>query len=247
MFERPRAGLIGFVVVLAGLPAAAVATSSSAGADTPIYFVVMGDSIAQGVGSSDVSKNFAHQIQQRELASYPGLEIVDFTGCSTGPTGESAHTMLNGPYTCSGPNQQQGDPKLPSQLAGAEAFLQQHVGQIAFLAIDIGAPKGTPVLAAADGQIEQIRRENRGGNSLYQKDATGKYLLYYCHLSRYVKGIRPGDKVKKGDVIAYVGATGHVIGGSHLHFSITRLPEDDDNFKAGIAINPYLLFLAAVP
>jgi murein DD-endopeptidase MepM/ murein hydrolase activator NlpD len=103
------------------------------------------------------------------------------------------------------------------------------------------------VLAAADGQIVQIRRENRGGNTLYQKDSTGKYMLYYCHLSRYVKTIRPGDRVKKGDVIAYVGATGHVIGGSHLHFSITRLPEDDDNFKAGIAINPYLLFLAAVP
>jgi len=128
-----------------------------------------------------------------------------------------------------------------------DSFLNSRGRHAQHLAIDIGAPKGTPVLAAADGQIEQIRRENRGGNSLYQKDATGKYLLYYCHLSRYVKGIRPGDKVKKGDVIAYVGATGHVIGGSHLHFSITRLPEDDDNFKAGIAINPYLLFLAAVP
>ena len=45
-------------------------------------------------------------------------------------------------------------------------------------------------------------------------------------------------------MIAYVGRTGHVIGGPHLHFSITRLPEDDDNFKAGVAINPYLLFLA---
>ncbi len=48
-------------------------------------------------------------------------------------------------------------------------------------------------------------------------------------------------------MIAYVGRTGHVIGGPHLHFSITRLPEDDDNFNAGVAINPYLLFLASVP
>jgi hypothetical protein len=38
-----------------------------------------------------------------------------------------------------------------------------------------------------------------------------------------------------------------VIGGPHLHFSITRLPEDDDNFREGLAINPYLLFLAGVP
>jgi peptidoglycan LD-endopeptidase LytH len=115
------------------------------------------------------------------------------------------------------------------------------------LAIDIGAPKGTPVLAAADGEIMQLRRENRGGISLYQKDSTGNYLLFYCHLTRYAEGLKPGRKVSKGDVIAYVGRTGHVIGGPHLHFSITRLPVDDGNFKAGVAINPYLLFLAAVP
>jgi murein DD-endopeptidase MepM/ murein hydrolase activator NlpD len=128
-----------------------------------------------------------------------------------------------------------------------DSFLNSRGKHAQHLAIDIGAPKGTPVLAAADGQILQIRREKRGGNALYQKDPSGKYMLYYCHLSRYVKTIHPGDKVKRGDVIAYVGATGHVIGGSHLHFSITRLPEDDDNFKAGVAINPYLLFLSAVP
>jgi murein DD-endopeptidase MepM/ murein hydrolase activator NlpD len=128
-----------------------------------------------------------------------------------------------------------------------DSFLNSRGRHRQHLAIDIGAPKGTPVLAAADGEIVQIRRENRGGNTLYQKDSTGRYMLYYGHLSRYVKTVRPGDKVKRGDVIAYVGATGHVIGGSHLHFSITRLAEDADNFKAGIAINPYLLFLAAVP
>ena len=59
--------------------------------------------------------------------------------------------------------------------------------------------------------------------------------------------MKAGARVSKGDVIAYVGSTGHVIGGAHLHFSITRMPEDDDNFKAGVAINPYLLFLASVP
>jgi peptidoglycan LD-endopeptidase LytH len=128
-----------------------------------------------------------------------------------------------------------------------DSFLNSRGRHRQHLAIDIGAPKGTPVLAAADGQISQLRREQRGGISLYQKDASGKYLLFYCHLTKYAKGLKPGDQVSKGDVIAYVGRTGHVIGGPHLHFSITRLPEDDDNFKAGVAINPYLLFLAAVP
>jgi murein DD-endopeptidase MepM/ murein hydrolase activator NlpD len=127
-----------------------------------------------------------------------------------------------------------------------DSFLNSRGQHRKHLAIDIGAPKGTPVVAAADGEIVMLRREKKGGISLYQKDTSGKYMLYYCHLSRYARGLKPGDKVSKGDVIAQVGATGHVIGGAHLHFSITMLPEDDDNFKAGVAINPYLLFLAAV-
>jgi hypothetical protein len=128
-----------------------------------------------------------------------------------------------------------------------DSFLASRGKHRQHLAIDIGAPKGTPVLAAADGQVVDLRREKRGGISLYQKDSSGRYLLFYCHLSRYAEGLRAGQKVTRGDLIGYVGRTGHVIGGAHLHFSITRLPEDDDNFKAGVAINPYLLLLAAVP
>jgi hypothetical protein len=128
-----------------------------------------------------------------------------------------------------------------------DSFLSQRGKYAKHLAIDIGAPRGTPVLATTDGEIVRVTREQRGGKSLYQKDASGKYLLFYCHLSGYAPDSRPGRQVHKGDVIAYVGSTGHVIGGPHLHFSITRLPEDSGNFKAGLAINPYLLFLAGVP
>ena len=128
-----------------------------------------------------------------------------------------------------------------------DSFLSQRGKYAQHLAIDIGAPRGTPVLATTDGQIVRISREQRGGKSLYQKDASGKYLLFYCHLSGYAKDSRVGQEIHKGDVIGYVGSTGHVIGGSHLHFSITRLPADGGNFKAGLAINPYLLFLAGVP
>ena len=128
-----------------------------------------------------------------------------------------------------------------------DSFLESRGEYARHLAIDIGAPRGTPVLATTDGEIVKLIREGRGGITIYQKDETGRYLFFYCHLSRYARGLRPGQKVEKGDVIAYVGATGHVIGGPHLHFSITRLPEDDDNFHEGLAINPYLLFLAGVP
>jgi murein DD-endopeptidase MepM/ murein hydrolase activator NlpD len=127
-----------------------------------------------------------------------------------------------------------------------DSFLSSRGRHTQHLAIDIGAPRGTPVLATTDGQIIRVAREQRGGKAIYQKDATGQYLLFYCHLSRYAANTRPGEQVHKGDVIGYVGATGHVIGGPHLHFSITRLPEDSANFKAGLAINPYLLFLGGV-
>lgn len=128
-----------------------------------------------------------------------------------------------------------------------DSFLSRRGRYAQHLAIDIGAPRGTPVLATADGELLKIGREQRGGKSIYQKDATGKYLFFYCHLSRYADNLSVGQKVHRGDVIGYVGATGHVIGGPHLHFSITRVPEDGTSFRAGLAINPYLLFLAGVP
>ena len=128
-----------------------------------------------------------------------------------------------------------------------DSFLSSRGRHAKHLAIDIGAPKGTPILATTDGEITRISKERRGGKAIYQKDSTGQYLLFYCHLSRYAEDLEVGQKVKKGDVIGYVGSTGHVIGGSHLHFSITRVPDDGNSFKKGLAINPYLLFLAGVP
>jgi peptidoglycan LD-endopeptidase LytH len=116
------------------------------------------------------------------------------------------------------------------------------------LAIDIGAPRGTPVLATADGEIVKMPRERRGGRTIYLKDLSGQYLFYYAHLSKYASGIAPGVKVSRGDVIGYVGATGHVVGGSHLHFSVARVPDAEDGTqREGLAINPYLIFLAGAP
>jgi murein DD-endopeptidase MepM/ murein hydrolase activator NlpD len=128
-----------------------------------------------------------------------------------------------------------------------DSFLESRGQYARHLAIDIGALRGTPILATDSGEIVKLTRERRGGITIYQKDPSGRYLFFYCHLARYANGLSVGQEVSKGDVIGYVGATGHVIGGPHLHFSITRLPEDDDNLREGLAINPYLLFLAGVP
>jgi murein DD-endopeptidase MepM/ murein hydrolase activator NlpD len=128
-----------------------------------------------------------------------------------------------------------------------DSFLEKRGRFAQHLAIDIGAPRGTPIIATAEGEIIRLTRERRGGISIYQKDSSGRYLFFYCHLSRYAEGLQVGQRIQRGEVIGYVGSTGRVIGGPHLHFSLTRLPEDDDDFKNGLAINPYLLFLAGVP
>lgn len=114
-------------------------------------------------------------------------------------------------------------------------------------AIDLGAPKGTPIIAVADGTIERIGRDRRGGKVVYLRDATGKLLFYYAHLSRFADGLKAGAEVKKGDVIGEVGATGRVFGGPHLHFAIFCDVDGGTTPGKGLAINPYLVFTTFLP
>ena len=106
-------------------------------------------------------------------------------------------------------------------------------------AIDLPAPRGTPVVAVADGFIERLGRDKRGGKVVYLRDATGKYTFFYAHLARHEEGLKPGDHVVRGQRLGDVGSTGHVIGGPHLHFAIFR---DEDTAGRALVVNPYLVF-----
>jgi murein DD-endopeptidase MepM/ murein hydrolase activator NlpD len=106
-------------------------------------------------------------------------------------------------------------------------------------AIDIMATRGTPVVAVEAGRIAKLFTSKLGGLTIYQYDPTETYCYYYAHLDRYVPGIKEGDQVSRGQVIAYVGSTGDASPeGPHLHFEITRLHADKKWWK-GDAINPY--------
>lgn len=108
-------------------------------------------------------------------------------------------------------------------------------------AIDIMAPEGTPVLAAADGVIHRLRTGGLGGITIYQFGPDGRTLYYYAHLQRYAAGIREGLPVRRGEVIAYVGDTGNAGRGNfHLHFSVGRLP-DPQRYWESENVNPYPL------
>jgi len=106
-------------------------------------------------------------------------------------------------------------------------------------AIDLPAARGTPVLSVADGVIERLGRDKRGGKVVYLRDKTGKYTFFYAHLARHAKGLKAGDHVVKGQRLGDVGATGHVVGGPHLHFAIFR---DEDAAGRALVVNPYLVF-----
>ena len=83
---------------------------------------------------------------------------------------------------------------------------------------DWSAPIGTPILAAGRGVIEVAKRKGAYGNYVRIRHANG-YQTAYAHMSRFQPGIRPGVKVRQGQVIGYVGNTG-LSSGPHLHYEV---------------------------
>lgn len=84
--------------------------------------------------------------------------------------------------------------------------------------VDFGAGHGTPILAAGDGVVVKASRWGGYGNWL-QIRHSGGWDTGYAHLSRYAKGVRPGTRVRQGQVVAYVGSTG-MSTGPHLHYEV---------------------------
>jgi peptidoglycan LD-endopeptidase LytH len=106
-------------------------------------------------------------------------------------------------------------------------------------AIDIMADRNTPVLAIESGRVVKLFTSKLGGLTIYQFDPTETYCYYYAHLDHYPPGLKEGDQVTRGQVIAYVGSTGDASPDApHLHFEITRL-HADKKWWQGDSINPY--------
>jgi len=108
-------------------------------------------------------------------------------------------------------------------------------------ALDIMAPKGTPVRAVADGKVVKLFESKPGGTTLYQFDPTEQYAYYYAHLDKYADGVKEGMQLKRGDLIGYVGVTGNADPGApHLHFAVVALTPEKQWWK-GTPVNPYPL------
>lgn len=112
-------------------------------------------------------------------------------------------------------------------------------------ALDVMAPRGTPVLAVDEGRLVKLFTSVPGGLTLYQFDPSGRYAYYYAHLDRYADGLHEGMTLQRGQLVGYVGSTGNANPDApHLHFAIFRLGPERQWWK-GTAVNPYPLLAKA--
>jgi murein DD-endopeptidase MepM/ murein hydrolase activator NlpD len=114
-------------------------------------------------------------------------------------------------------------------------------------AIDIMAPLGTPVVAAAPGRVEKLFFSDGGGGiTVYVRSDDGRWTYYYAHLNAYAPGLREGQYIDRGTAVGTVGVTGNANPvGPHLHFAINRM-NPGERWWQGTPINPYPL-LAGKP
>ncbi|RYG86597.1 MAG: M23 family metallopeptidase [Alphaproteobacteria bacterium] len=111
-------------------------------------------------------------------------------------------------------------------------------------AIDIMAPRGTPVLAAAPGRIEKLFQSRDGGNTVYLRSPDGRTVHYYAHLDAYAPGIREGASVGQGTMLGTVGSTGNAsLEAPHLHFEIVVTQPSAKWWESGRVVNPYPLLV----
>ena len=124
-----------------------------------------------------------------------------------------------------------------------DTFTQARSGDRVHNAIDIIAAPGTPVIAAADGEIIKFFDSERGGITIYQASFDNTLIYYYAHLQKRAENISEKQFVRRGTIIGYVGNTGNAGPDNfHLHFGISKT-DDPTRFSDGVELNPYPILM----
>lgn len=111
-------------------------------------------------------------------------------------------------------------------------------------AIDIMAPAGTPVIAAASGTVEKLFLSDGGGNAVYVRSGDRQTIHYYAHLQGYAPDLAEGQSVQRGQHLGTVGSTGNADPAApHLHFAVLRTSPDASWWETTVAIDPYPLLV----
>jgi murein DD-endopeptidase MepM/ murein hydrolase activator NlpD len=109
-------------------------------------------------------------------------------------------------------------------------------------ALDIMAPRGTPVLAAAAGTVEKLFHSDAGGMTIYVRSPDRTTIHYYAHLDRYADGLHEGQAVTQGQALGAVGSSGHADPDApHLHFEIMQTTPKAKWYEPATSIDPYPL------
>jgi murein DD-endopeptidase MepM/ murein hydrolase activator NlpD len=112
-------------------------------------------------------------------------------------------------------------------------------------AIDITAPRGTPVIAAAAGRVEKLFLSKDGGNTVYVRSPDARRIYYYAHLDHYAAGLREGLALHQGAPVGTVGSTGNANPAApHLHFAVWMTTPERKWWEQAIALNPFPLLTA---
>jgi len=129
----------------------------------------------------------------------------------------------------------------PAQLS--DTFSQARAGGArSHDAIDIMAPRGTPVIAVAAGRVEKLLFSPAGGNTAYVRSPDGRTIYYYAHLDEYAPGLAEGQSLQQGSAIGTVGFSGNADPAApHLHFAVLATAPERKWWDAATAINPYPL------
>ena len=99
----------------------------------------------------------------------------------------------------------------------------------AHLGTDYAAPTGTPIMAVGDGVVKEAMRKKYNGKYVKIKH-NGTYTTQYLHMSKIAKGMKPGRKVRQGEIIGYVGSTG-LATGPHVCFRFWKNGRQVDHLK----------------
>ena len=109
-------------------------------------------------------------------------------------------------------------------------------------ALDIMAPEGATVVAAAPGTVEKLFFSDAGGNTIYVRSKDRQTIYYYAHLKDYAEGLKEGEQVRRGQRLGSVGHSGNASAEApHLHFALMRTTADADWWEPATALNPYPL------
>jgi LysM repeat protein len=214
------------------LPAGASATPAPSGASAKRYTVVAGDSWYAIATRAGVSTRSLLGVNNANAATVllPGQSIALPANADTGALARSAPDRASVRLQAL---PVQGPCGYADTWMAARSQGRRHEG------IDMFAARGQYVYAVVDGTLTARRWDQpgrRAGNAWWLRSADGTATFFYAHLLDFAPGLQAGSRVKAGQIIGFVGATGNA-GGVHLHFEIHP--------GGGDAVNPYPIVKAA--